>query len=966
MRLAVCLLLIVPAVALGQDPGVEFFETKIRPVLAEHCYSCHSQAAKKQRGGLLLDSRDALRAGGDSGPAIVPGRPGESLLIKAVRHSSAELRMPPKGKLPDAVIGDFERWVKLGAPDPRTKVPAKSSSIDFEAARKHWAYQPLQAPVIPAVKRHGWALTPIDRFVLAKLEDKGLEPAPPADPRTLLRRLYFDLIGLPPTFEEVEDFARQVQHGAKRQAVLSTQYSVLDPAAVATVVDRLLASPRYGERWGRHWLDVARYADTKDGVLMYGDDRIRPYAYTYREYVIRAFNEDVPFDRFVHEQLAADLIAPKVEPWRLAAMGFLTLGRMFDNNIHDVLDDRIDVVTRGLLGLTVSCARCHDHKYDAVPIADYYSLYGVFANSEMPLDLPLTAPEEKLPKFAEFEKQVAPKRQEIEKMTEQQFALLSEQARQRVGDYLMRVATTAPDPLETAIFFLSLAPEDLRPQIVARWRRYLAHPDRVHDPVFGPWPELMKLEETDYSAKAIAIVERFMARPKGTERGQINPLVHHTFTQFPVTSKADVAKAYGALLKQSYEDTKKGAPTPHPEARAQLNDIVAGRESPCYFPKSQTYYYMSRAEKDRFGGLRNELDRIAVKSPIAPPRAMVLNEAAELHEPVMFIRGNPAMTGDKVPRQFLRIIEGDKRQPFGPGSGRLDLARAITADDNPLTPRVIANRVWMHHFGEPLAPNPSDFGVRSGSPSHPELLDYLAWTFREEDGWSLKKLHRRIVLSATYQQASFSPGSKNRVDSSPRERDDSTGTAPARFSEPGLNGDPENRLLSRFHRRRLDLEAMRDTLLAISGRLDLAMGGRPVDVANDPKNQRRTVYGLVDRQSLPNLFRNFDFASPDQSAERRTYTTVPQQALFGMNSPFMMEQAKALAALLEVSQGTTEERIKALYRRVLTRLPSPVEIEIGERFLRDVAMPDAERSQLTPWQQYAQVLLLTNELMFVD
>jgi hypothetical protein len=488
----------------------------------------------------------------------------------------------------------------------------------------------------------------------------------------------------------------------------------------------------------------------------------------------------------------------------------------------------------------------------------------------------------------------------------------------------------------------------------------------MEDPVFGPWQALMKLADKDYAANAKPILDRWLAQPQGTGRGQVNPLVHAAFAKASLTSKADVATTYGSVLKQTYHETKKQAPTGHPEARAQLNVIVAGRESPCYFPKSQTYYYMSRGEKDRFGGLRNELDRIAVKSPIAPPRAMVLNEAADMHEPVMFIRGNPAMTGDKVPRQFLRIIEGDKRQPFGPGSGRLDLARAITADDNPLTPRVIANRVWMHHFGEPLAPNPSDFGVRSGPPSHAELLDYLAWTLREDDGWSLKKLHRRIVLSATYQQASFSPGSKNRVDRSPRNDDATAGATLARFSEPGLNVDPENRLLSRFHRRRLDLEAMRDTLLAISGRLDLTMGGRPVDVADDPKNQRRTVYGLVDRQSLPNLFRNFDFASPDQSAERRTYTTVPQQALFGMNSPFMMEQARALAARPETSQGTTPQRIKALYRRVLTRLPTPTEIEVGERFLRDVAEPSAERSQLTPWEQYAQVLLLTNELMFVD
>jgi hypothetical protein len=925
--------------ALAQDVGVDFFERKIRPVLAEHCYACHSQTAKKQRAGLLLDSSAGVRKGGDSGAAIVPGKPEESLLIKAVRYASEELRMPPKGKLPDAVIADLEHWVKLGAPDPRG-AGAKPVGIDFDAARKHWAYQPLRPPSLPQVKRKDWPISPIDHFILAKLEANGLAPSLPADPRTLIRRMYFDMIGLPPSAEEVDDFVRQVGANAKPQA------------AVAAVVDRLLASPHYGERWGRHWLDVARYADTKDGVLMYGDDRVRPYAYTYREYVIRAFNEDLPFDRFVHEQLAADLIEPKVEPWRLAGMGFLTLGRMFDNNVHDVLDDRIDVVTRGLLGLTVSCARCHDHKYDAVPTADYYSLYGVFANSEAPLELPLIERTDQ-PAAVEFEKDAGVKRLELHKFTEQQFALLSETARQRVGDYLVHVVTTAPDPLETAIFFLSLAPTDLRPQIVARWRHYLAHPARADDPVFGPWPELMRVDDATYASAARAVIERWLDRPQGIERGQINPLVHAELLKTPIASKADVARLYGGLLRRAYDESKKGAVSP---PQAQLRDLVAGRDSPCYFSKSQTYYYMSRAEKDRYGGMRVQLDRMAVKSPVAPARAMVLVDAEELHEPAIFVRGNAATPGDKVPRQFLRIIEGEQRRPFGAGSGRLDLARAITAPANPLTPRVIANRVWMHHFGEPLAPNPSDFGSRSAAPTHPELLDYLAWTLRQ-DGWSLKALHRRILLSATYQQASTI------ADFGLRNADSNANPQSAIRNPQSI--DPENRLLWRFNRRRLDLEAMRDSLLAISGRLDVKMGGRPVDVANDAANRRRTVYGLVDRQSLPNIFRTFDFASPDQSAERRTQTTVPQQALFGMNSPFMIEQARALAARPEVSAGATQERIWAMYRRVLARQPTPRELEAGIQFL-EASSTGSERSQLTPWEQYAQVLLLTNELMFVD
>ena len=366
------------AVAAGEDPaGSDLFETKVRPVLVEHCYDCHSAQAKKLKGNLLLDTPEGMRKGGDSGPAVVPGKPDESLLIQAVRYEDESTKMPPKGKLPADTVAVLERWISGGAPGPSVhpvRAPSAGSSrrIDFAAGRKHWSFQPVTRHEPPPIKDRAWPRSPVDPFVLAKLEAAGLTPSPPADRRTLLRRAYYDLIGLPPTAEEIDAFERD------RSA-----------DAFARVVDRLLASPRYGERWGRHWLDVARYADTKDGVLMFGDDRVRPYAYTYRDYVIRALNEDLPFDRFIREQLAADVVAPKDEPWRLAAMGFLTLGRMFDNNIHDQIDDKIDTVSRGLLGLTVACARCHDHKYDPIPTADYYSLYGIFASTETPFELPL-------------------------------------------------------------------------------------------------------------------------------------------------------------------------------------------------------------------------------------------------------------------------------------------------------------------------------------------------------------------------------------------------------------------------------------------------------------------------------------------------------------------------------------------------------------------------------------------------
>ncbi len=404
-----------------------------------------------------------------------------------------------------------------------------------------------------------------------------------------------------------------------------------------------------------------------------------------------------------------------------------------------------------------------------------------------------------------------------------------------------------------------------------------------------------------------------------------------------------MARRYGSLLLRVYEESKKAYWAATTRAQRQLLAVLSGPESPGYFPKRNTYLYMSRPDRDAYGQKVQALDKLAANSPAAPPRAMVLVDSPEPYDPRIFVRGSPAAPGARVPRQFPRILTGPSRRPFPHGSGRLDLARAITAPDNPLTSRVLVNRVWMEHFGEPLVSTPSDFGTRSSPPTHPELLDYLAWTL-QRDGWSLKRLHRRIMLSRTYQQASLDRPACRKT-------------------------DPEDRLLWRARRRRLDFEAMRDTLLACAGRLDPALGGRPVDVAGDPGNRRRTVYGKVDRQDLPGLYRAFDFPVPDQSVERRAQTTVPQQALFAMNSPFVLEQARALAARPEVAGAARpEQRVRALYRLVLARAPEPAEVRAALHFVREA---EAERqrskdSRLTAWEQYAQVLLLTNEVMFVD
>jgi hypothetical protein len=767
--------------------------------------------------------------------------------------------------------------------------------------------------------------SPIDAFLLQRLESKGLSFSPPASKRALLRRVYYDLIGLPPTFEEVQAFERD--HSRK---------------ALEKVVDRLLASPRYGERWGRHWLDVARYADTKDLVLVYGKDALRPYAYTYRDYVIRAFNEDLPFNQFIQDQLAADLLEPAVPRWRLAALGFLTLGRMFDNNPHDQIDDQIDTTTRGFLALTVACARCHDHKYDALTQKDYYALYGVFASTVRPYNLPLLEDPTNVPGGAEFEKQLAKATLELEQHMDAEFAKLTENFRQRIGDYLVRAATTRPDLWETTQFGLSLIPEDFRPGLVQRTRRLLEKRVNTEDRIFGPWAQLMPRfdGEGGDSVKPGPDVQPSLSAQSITNAARYHPLVMEALSKASLTNKASVAGAYGRLLRDIYEESKKPvADSPAgglSSDQRELLELVTSPASPIWFPRRDTPDHMSRAEKDRYGSLEASLDKLAAHATNPPPaRAMVLADLAEPYEPRIFRRGNPSRPGEQVPRAFVQVLSaGNDPQPFAHGSGRLDLARQIACPTNPLTARVFVNRVWLYHFGEPLVPSTTDFGVRTDPPVHRELLDWLASDFIKS-GWSIKHLHHVILLSAAYQQSA---------------------TAPSPL-------DPENKLLSHYARRRLDFEATRDSLLFVSGQLDAAMGGRPVDISGASLNRRRAIYGLVDRQNLPAVFRTFDFPIPDQCNERRSQTSVPQQALFNLNSPFVMEQAKALSNLPLVVSGTAwKPRVVALYRRILGRSPNSRELQLANDFIVNGTLDSAQN----PIELLSHVLLMSNEFVFLD
>jgi cytochrome c553 len=704
----------------------EFFEKSVRPLLATRCLECHGE--KDPEAGLQLNSRHKMVRGGENGPAIVPGEPEKSLLITAIHYGDDGPQMPPKGKLSEDQIATLTAWVKIGAPWPDTaatiRVPTADATFKIEPEdRAFWSFQPVIAHSPPPVKDAAWPKREVDHFILIKLETAGLAPSQPADKRTLIRRATFDLIGLPPTPEEVEAF-------------LADQ----SPGAFAKVVERLLESPHYGERWTRHWLDLARYGEDQAHTFQ---SRKYPNGFRYRDWLIAAFNRDLPYDQFLKEQLAADLLPGDDKRERLPALGFFALGPVYygDRKMLDQFDDRIDTLTRTTLGLTVACARCHDHKFDPISTEDYYSLAGVVASTEY-IEEPLVSPEE------------------VE----------------------------------------------------------------AHD---------KGLSDDDKKKK----VKKY-------------PFIH------------------------------------------------------------------------------------AIKDAAAPV-------AMRVH-----IRGSAENLGGEAPRRFLSILSPDEPRPFASGSGRLELAESIASQDNPLTARVMVNRMWRHHFGEGLVRTPSNFGALGERPTHPELLDYLAARFIAS-GWSIKAMHREMMLSAAYQQASRFDGAKATVDA-------------------------DNRLLWRMNRRRLEVEAWRDAMLAVAGTLDNTVGGPSLELT-DANNRRRTLYGVVSRHRLDDLLRLFDFPDPNLTSDKRPITTVPLQQLFVLNSDFMANNAKALAERLKAAGDSDESRVRAAFVRLYARPPSDRELQLGLTFLaassdsntaQDAAAAEADK--LTRWERYAQVLLSANEFLYVD
>ncbi len=760
-------------------------------------------------------------------------------------------------------------------------------------ASDHWAYQPVTRPSVPSVENFSWPSGAMDHFILAKLRENGMRPARRANRRILIRRVTLDLTGLPPTSGEVDRFVADDSPGSYRRAV-----------------ERLMASPRFGERWGRHWLDLARYADTK-GYLAGNQARLFTHSYTYRDYVIDAFNADLPYDRFIIQQVAADKLDLGTDKRPLAAMGFLTLGRRFLNNPHDIIDDRIDVVTRGFMGLTVGCARCHEHKYDPIPMADYYSLYGVFASSHEPGDKPFISEAIDPIQRAAFKRERRRREDNLNNYQREQYARIREQVKQQTGDYIWAAHRSAKVPAAKLDELARKAKLD--PDLTRRWMRHLTERRESDDPVFATWFALAKLDAKSFGEQVRTALD-------GESLDKAHPAVRAALQD--ADSLEAVAKALGQLLYEAGEDQPK------------LREVVYSDTSPAKLSDGDVLRVMEVKGREGIRSRRRKFDELEGEHPGAPNRAMVLLDNAQSHNPRIFLRGNPGSKGAAVPRRFLAVLSGKERRPFEGGSGRLEMARAIADPQNPLTTRVMVNRVWQRLFGSGLVKTPSDFGMRAEPPSHPKLLDFLTADFIEK-GWSIKALIRGIVTSSTYRQGE---------------------TLQPEFAE----RDPGNRLLWQMNRKRLDFEAMRDSVLSVSGSLSLQQGGRSVRIEDKPDANRRTVYAFVNRQNLPNLFRTFDFAGPDTTCPQRFTTTVPQQALYLLNSPFIEAQAKRLAKREEVQAVADDSRIRVLYRLAYQREPSAGELVLARQFVDDF-VPSA-----VAWERLGQALLVSNEMMFVD
>jgi mono/diheme cytochrome c family protein len=904
-----------PSTNQQQNPSSQddFFETRVRPVLATECFSCHTESAM---GGLRLDSREALLRGGKSGPAIVPGEPDKSLLMLALRQTG-ELKMPKGGKLPQAQIDALAEWIRTGAVWPASTKTQPAAAIE-PARRAFWSFQPLHPTAAPAVKDSRWPKTDIDRFILARLEKEGLAPVATADRRTLIRRATLDLTGLPPTAEEIEAFEKDKA-----------------PDAFVKVVDRLLAAPQYGERWGRLWLDVARYGEDDYRSLdpMGRGHAPYPHAYLYRDWVVKAFNDDLPYDQFVRAQLAGDLMDEKQRVRTLPGLGFLGQGLWFyDNGAVEVTraderHDRIDVVTRGFLGLTVGCARCHDHKYDPIPTKDYYALAGVFASTtykEYP-----QVPQSVVDEYTALEKKFKAKQKMMGEFMQTEGKQLAESLVLQASKYMQAVWSVKGEP--KADLNDAIEKNKLDYELMQRWLRFLERPPR-HYPYLKEWQALMqdKMAKGGTAAEAKKLADEFQAL-----------LIEVLAERNALTEENDI------ILAKANPTTKKKEPLFKPHEFVTNDDFCPGcGVETKSMPIERTNLWMDVFMRDldepdlpgtgrrfkpgllRFTGwgLERQLSAerraylVALREDIQsfqksmPAQYPYVHGVAEREKPVdlpVSLRGSATNLGEIVPRGFLTVLSKDDRLCFSQGSGRLELANEILRQ--PLASRVIVNRVWKWHFGTGITDTPSNFGFNGERPTHPELLEYLA-DFFQRNGLSIKKLHREIMLSAVYQLGH-------------------------EFVQANADKDTGNRLYWRANRRRMDAEQIRDALLAVSGALEKKMGG-PSEVLS-PQSTRRTLYGKVSRYKLDEYLQLFDFPSPNISAEQRYTTNVPLQRLFFMNSDFVQQQAELLTRKIE-SEPSREARIQKAYRLIFGRAATAEEIKLGLDYVRNEPLKEYE------------------------
>ena len=922
------------------------FESRVRPLLVAKCQGCHGD--KVAEAGLRLDSRRALLAGSDTGPVVVPGDAAKSKLVAAVRHVD-QLAMPPDEKLSTDEIATLENWVTAGAlwsgpgSDSDTTQPALAATMDERLAtslKSHWAFTPPARHAVPDLPasldpslRDAWSVSPIDRFIGNELGKASLTPSAEAAPRDLIRRLFYDLTGLPPSADEADAFCAAAAGGA----------TAADAAFRATV-DRLLASREHAEHWTRKWLDLARYADTM-GYAFDNQDHRYPFAWTYRDWVVDALQRDLPYDQFVTLQLAADRIEPPVPRSDLAALGFLTVGRTFLGNTHDIIDDRIDLVTRGLMGLTVACSRCHDHKYEPVSTADYYALHGIFASSKIPEELPVIGDPPPGPEAEAF----AAKLKELETaVAAHETAVHARTVRDAVAhaaDYFSEVARPTPRAADNRPPKLADGYE-LEQLLIDRLKRLLDKAEPKH-PILGAWAAARGKPDAEIGPAVDAIVATWLKDlgsqvPEPRDPKVVNQIVFQELVSTKPTTLRQLAEMYARLVARVAPESA-GGPAAEPNQPAELaalRTLVGVEGSPLVVPRAETMRVATSAEQRELRKRKKDIIVHMAGSAGGPPRAMAILDADHPVDSHVFLRGNPGRPGEKVERRLPKLLGGTAVTRNS--SGRLDLARAIVSPTNPLSARMIVNWAWTHHFGRGLIDTPGDLGLRGEPPSNQQLLDDLARRFVDEGKWSLRWLHREIVTSRTWRQSS---------------------AIRADLAE----HDPDNRLFGRANRRRLDWELWRDSLLIAAGTLDRGPGGPGVDPLSEASMNTRSLYGRLDRQDVPGILRVFDIANPDTAVHVRSKTTVPQQSLAVLNAPLVVAAARQVVNRVDRDLADTwcpDARIPALWRAVLGRHPAPEEQQRARDWLAGESAGAAP--PMDAWQRLAHALLATAEFQFVD